>query len=66
MFIDRYGHWSKQDQINNKELMEREWILIDRFEALATQIMEVITYAQFAQAPIFDMDIIDIAIGIIM
>jgi len=65
-FVDQYGHCSKQDQINNKELMKRVWNPRDGFEALVTQIMEAITYATFARAFMSDQDIVNIAIGVIM
>jgi hypothetical protein len=64
-FIDQYGHCSKQDQINNKELMKREWDPIDEFEALVTQIMKGITCADFARAPMSDQDIVEIAVRVI-
>ena len=65
-FVDQYGHCSEQDQINNKELMKREWNPQDEFEALLIQIMEGITYATFTRAPISDRDIVDIMVGVIM
>jgi len=46
--------------------MRREWNPIDRFEALVTQIMEGITYVNFAGSPMSNQDIVDIAIGVIM
>ena len=64
--IDQYGQCTKQDQINNKELMKREWNPIDGFEALITQIMEGITCANFSGSPMSDQDIMDISIQVIM
>ena len=46
--------------------MKRERNLIDGFEVLLTQIMEGITYAQFAQVPISNRNIVHIVIGVIM
>jgi hypothetical protein len=65
-FIDQYGACTEQDRINNKELMKREWNPIDGFESLITQILEGITYANFAGSPMSDRDIVDIATQVIM
>ena len=46
--------------------MKRGWDPINRFKVLATQMMEGIIYAQFTQAPISDMDIVDIVVEVIM
>ena len=65
-FIDKYRHSLEQDRINSKELVKREWNPIDGFEVLVTQMMEGITYAQYANSPISDTDIVDITIGVVM
>ena len=47
-------------------MTRREWNPIAEFEALLTEMMKGVTYAQFPKAPIPDADIMDIAIGVIM
>ena len=65
-FIKQYGDTNELDREENKSRMKKEWTLQDGWENLRRQIEEGQLYAQFAQRPMTDKDIVDTALIVIM
>ena len=65
-FITQYGDTNELDREENKARMKKDWTLQDGWENLRRQIEEGQLFAQFAQSPMTDQDIVDTALIVIM
>lgn len=60
-FVDAYGQVDSAERLANRKRMGRQWNPATGFEAFIQQITDGIEYAAYAQGPIADSDIVDIA-----
>ena len=65
-FLDKYADLSKVDRSSNKEEMTKQWNPADGFKTLVVQLMKGLIFAQYAGAPISDIDVIDMGINNIL
>ena len=65
-FIERYGDVNELDRDENKSRMKKAWTLQDGWENLRRQMEDGQLYAQFAQSPISEKEVVDIALLVIM
>ena len=61
-FLDKYADLSENDRSANKEEMIQQWNPADGFEKLVAQLTKGLIFAQYAGAPISDIDVVDMGI----
>ncbi len=65
-FLEPYAKSNKIECQNNRNKMITDWHLNDNFDALITRIHGGVLYANFANQPLKDHDIVDIATQVAM
>ena len=61
-FLDKYADLSKNNRSSNKEEMIQQWNPAEGFEKLVVQLTKGLIFAQYAGAPISDIDVVDMGI----
>ena len=61
-FLDKYADLNKVDRSSNKEEMMKQWNPGDGFETLVAQLTKGLIFAQYAGAPISDIDLVNMRI----
>lgn len=65
-FTSRYGMTSEPEREDNKKRMKAPWAVQDGWTALQTQLEEGQLYAALTNAPISDVDMVDMCISVLM
>ena len=65
-FLNKYADLIEVDRSANKEGRMKQWNPADGFETLVAQIKKGLIFAQYAGAPIWDIDIINMGISNIL
>ena len=65
-FLDKYADQNEVDSTANKKEITQPWNPANGFESLVKQLTKGLIYAGYAGAPIPDVDVVDMGVGLIL